>query len=65
VEKEAEFERDDNLQCLVAGVPYPRMLPAAFLTDPSHLQLKGLAILLVHLVQPVTGTETPTHIDSV
>jgi hypothetical protein len=33
------------------------VLPATLLADPGHLQLKGLAILLVHLVQPVTGKQ--------
>lgn len=37
---------------------HPRVLPAALLTEPAHLQLKRLAILLVHLVQPVNAAAT-------
>lgn len=35
---------------------HPRVLPAALLANPAHLQLKRLAILLVHLVQPAQQT---------
>lgn len=35
---------------------YPLVLPAALLTYPAHLQLKRLAVLLMHLVQPEHST---------
>lgn len=32
---------------------YPLVLVTTLITNPAHLQLKRLAILLVNLVQPV------------
>lgn len=38
-----------SMLCL--GLTHPCMLLVAFVTDPCYLQLKGLAIIITHLVQ--------------